>query len=321
MRYKALVCLLLLCCFEDLYSVDECNKVELFGDRDLDGATLLEELSFVQSNGCLTDLQIDIKELKRECSDLSSKYSEIEIITCSPIFFGGSRKTIEVNVTYVEGQQHKFKEYDFSTIELDPSLSPIYVKHRETWFSLISKGINPGEHVVNSTLRYKNKSIDIISIEITDAIDNDIREQIPEVLVTSSLVNHRIAAAWMMPWTRPTDEIFSKTVSALLDPSQLVRNNYGRFLYLFIREIKNPEIIDLIWQTAITQSQLPYHSDRNKSMLILNSITENNGAICSEEWKKDFNHFMDIANRSSLDNVGGVARIIAKSLIENCDET
>lgn len=301
---------------------DGCTKVELFGNTSIESSEIFGALSFVNDAGCVSLL--DQTELNRECELLKERFPEISVIHCGHIVFGDYR-TLEVSLLeYIEmiQLQEKVSRYrpdKRKAVELDESLSPLYVQHRELWFDAVRSGEVLGEHVKDNVLRYTLPELDEIATTLAEKVSPE-REFLESVIQNSSLTNHRIAAAWLLPWADPSSETINNTMGAILDESQLVRNNYGRFLHFFMEKIEDLSTLEKLANLAFIQLKMPAHSDRNKAIHILLELSSRNHLNCDGFANNSRRRQLEvIADRSAIPNVGGVAKEIIQRIEARCE--
>lgn len=298
-----------------------CTKIELFGNTSIESREIFTALSFVSDQGCV--LPFEQSKLKSECEFLQSRFPQIRKIHCGSIVLGNLR-TIEVSMLeyaefeYLKETVSRYRADKPERIELNDSLSPLYVQHRELWFDAVRARKELGEHVQDNVLRYTLPELD----ELADTLRQQVtleRDVLERVVQQSSLTNHRIAATWLLPWSQPTAETINNTMLAILDESQLVRNNYGRFLHFFVEYIDDSSTLDEVATLAFIQLKMPAHSDRNKAVHILRQLASLDHLNCTEFASRSRREELDqIANRSALPNVGGVAREILERLEVRC---
>lgn len=301
---------------------DGCTKVELFGNTSIESSEIFGALSFVDDAGCV--LLLDQSQLNRECELLKERFPEISVIHCGRIVLG-DYSTLEVSMLeYMEMIQlqeriSRYRSGKRTAIELNESLSPLYVRHRELWFDAIRSGKEFGEHVQDNVLRYTLPELDEIAISLAENVSPE-REALESVINNSDLTNHRIAAAWLLPWADPSSETINNTLAAILDESQLVRNNYGRFLHFFMEQIEDPSTLEKLVDLAFIQLKMPAHSDRNKAIHILLELSSQNHLDCDDFGSNSRRRQLeDIADRSAIPNVGGVAKEIIQRIEARCE--
>lgn len=301
---------------------DECTQVELFGNTSIESSEIFSALSFLDDAGCVSLL--DQSELNRECEFLKERFPEIGVIHCGHIVLGDYR-TLEVSLLeYIEMIQlqeriARHRPEERTAVELNESLSPLYVQHRELWFDAVRSGEEIGEYVKDNVLRYTLPELDEIATKLAEKVSPE-REFLESVIQHSSLTNHRVAAAWLLPWANPSSETINNTMGTILDESQLVRNNYGRFLHFFMETLEDLPTLEKLANLAFIQLSMPGHSDRNKAIHILLELSSRNPLNCDHFAKKARRRQLeDIADRSTIPNVGGVAKEIIQRIETRCE--
>lgn len=181
----------------------------------------------------------------------------------------------------------------------------------------IQTGVDPKENYDKGYLDYKEPKMHAVALKLSYSVRR-YNNTILNILRCSNDSKQREKAATLLSWAKKPNNLHKIIEWDLLnDPDPNVRNNLTRSISFEFETIKEKTLLKKIIPLLCKQATLPSHGDRNKALVSLKSILENNPTI-SSEINHECNATLEYISESSvLPNAGGIAKELLNKIKAN----
>jgi hypothetical protein len=257
---------------------------------------------------------LDKEELDSWCNKIKTK-TKFKDVNCS--FIGFANSDFYYNVQNVNSKSKKYRTISksFSKIPNIPiHIDSLLSEWDERFMFLFKTGIDPKEFDEQGFLDSQDPKLHVLAQKLSNETYkyNNI---LLEIIRYSNNSQKRSRAATLLSWSKqPKNLSYVLKWDLLSDPSEEVRNNLARSMFVILNKVHDKKILDQSIQSFCNQARLPSHIDRNKALGSLQKILKENpdliGSV-NKECKSTINY---ISQSSILPNVGGVAKDLLNTL-------
>lgn len=286
---------------------------EIVGSRSVSREKIISELP-VKVGDVYKEDQV---QWKKWCADLNTKF-EFYFTDCSSVRFLDFRAYFVVSIVE-KSQEYRLKYRSQPTDEVaikDPQIFTSYDQLMARLWQLFDQGISAGENTRGDYLDFKDEKMHDIVLKLVEKSSRS-KENLIEIIKSDKNPQKRAKAAWLLNWALTPVESIEKVCPYLDDPITLVRNDVSRFISHWIADVKDKSLQKKLVDALVLQMKRPSHADRNKALSNLHSFLTAVPTLAPYLKGTGGDEIDHIASNSVLENVGGIAKNLQKSMNNN----
>ncbi len=250
--------------------------IEVIG-CDSDTTAKIRNLIPIHNGMSFTSL--DQAQLRSWC-DTVRKQMTNEEIKCRFIAYLDGKYYFNVDIIPIEFAQRQFRTIHSikSLPKIPKSLEELYNELEKNLMRAIQSGNDPRENYAKGYIDYQDPTLHSIAVKLSDSVPQ-YNSILLNVIRYSNDHNQRAGAATLLSWAKNPNNL-NKIIDwdLLNDPNEAVRNNLARSISFELNTIKDKALLNKAIPLFCKQVAFPSHADRNKGLVSLKSILENNTA-------------------------------------------
>lgn len=266
--------------------------IDFYGMKRVSVESLREALPFKEGDGMHPPSESQADEWQRRSKALGVIHSSFNVACCD-----GDHVILYVGVQEAAAPTLKVHEVPHGTMRLDEGI----VKASSDFQKALQLAVRAGRSAEDDTKGYALGSDpgmrEVQNRFVEYALMN--KKMLRMVLRESADEQQRAIAAQILAYVDDKQSVVGDLVYAVSDPSELVRNNAMRALWVFTKMVPDRKhaAIRVPYEPFVSMLNSPEWSDRNKSSLALMELTQNRDA-----------RLLTILRRDAMDSLIQMAR-------------